>query len=70
MPRSQLPADLQVGQIFGLNVLLYDADEPGAPLGSNANEGRTAWSAWPEVMGQPRLWGRARLQDSTPRQPK
>lgn len=49
---------------FGLNVLLYDADDARADTGANANLSRVGWSAWPEVMGNPRLWGRAALEGS------
>lgn len=55
---------------FGLNVLLYDADDPGAATGANANLSRVGWSAWPEVMGNPCLWGRARLEGSAATDPK
>lgn len=51
---------LQPGQPFGFNLMLYDADKASAAPGENANEGRTAWSAWPAVQGTPRLWGHIR----------
>ncbi len=57
----------EVGELapeFGLNVLVYDADDTNTPIGSNAGLSRIGWSAWPEVMGNPRLWGRARLEGS------
>lgn len=47
---------------FGLNVLVYDADDLSAPVGANINLSRIGWSAWPEVMGNPRLWGRVSLE--------
>lgn len=43
---------------FGFNLLIYDADNPKAQAGENANQGRIAWSAWPAVQGDPQLWGR------------
>ncbi len=67
IPRSEVG---QLASEFGLNVLLYDADDPQAATGANANLSRVGWSAWPEVMGNPRLWGRARLEGSTATGPK
>ncbi|GMU55025.1 MAG: LmbE-like protein [Candidatus Xenobia bacterium] len=62
IPRSEVGP---LASEFGLNVLLYDADDAQAATGANANLSRVGWSAWPEVMGNPRLWGRARLEGST-----
>ncbi len=62
IPRSEIGP---LASEFGLNVLLYDADDARAATGANANLSRVGWSAWPEVMGNPRLWGRARLEGST-----
>lgn len=45
-------------QGFGLNVLVYDADNARARPGENCNEARTAWSPAETVQGQPWLWGR------------
>ncbi len=67
IPRSQVGP---LASEFGLNVLLYDADDPRAATGANSNLSRVGWSAWPEVMGNPRLWGRACLEGSTATGPK
>jgi LmbE family N-acetylglucosaminyl deacetylase len=50
------------GQPFGFNLLIYDADKKDAAIGENAGKARLGWSAWPEVQGTPRLWGRAVLE--------
>lgn len=61
IPRSEVGP---LAPELGLNVLLYDADDAKAGPGANANLSRVGWSAWPEVMGNPRLWGRAALEGS------
>ncbi len=48
---------LASGRLFGFNLIVYDADKPDAAPGENANTARTAWSPWPAVQGDPRLWG-------------
>ncbi len=62
IPWSALPAELVQGDSFGFDVLLYDCDKADASVGENCNEARTAWSAWPEIQGNPRLWGHATLE--------
>lgn len=51
---------LQPCRPFGFNLMVYDADKRDAAPGENANQGRTAWSAWPAVQGTPKLWGHVR----------
>jgi LmbE family N-acetylglucosaminyl deacetylase len=61
IPWNAVPGEVTAGQPFGFNVLLYDCDKAEAAVGENCNEARTAWSAWGQIQGNPRLWGRATL---------
>lgn len=61
IPWDVLPAELEAGDRFGFNVLLYDCDKADAAVGENCNEARTAWSAWSQIQGNPRVWGHAEL---------
>jgi LmbE family N-acetylglucosaminyl deacetylase len=61
IPWNAVPGEVAEGQPFGFNVLLYDCDKAEAAIGENCNEARTAWSAWDQIQGNPRLWGRATL---------
>ena len=61
IPWDALPAELAAGDTFGFDVLLYDCDKADAAVGENCNEARTAWSAWPQIQGNPRVWGHAEL---------
>ncbi|MFA7481662.1 MAG: sugar-binding protein [Vulcanimicrobiota bacterium] len=58
VPLSDL--GLVQGRPFGFNLMVYDSDKSDAAEGENANTARTAWSPWPAVQGNPRLWGRVR----------
>lgn len=61
IPWNAVPGTLQPGDDFGFNVLIYDCDKAEAAIGENCNEARTAWSAWGQIQGNPRLWGHALL---------
>ncbi|MCA9909335.1 MAG: hypothetical protein KC519_11845, partial [Anaerolineae bacterium] len=61
IPWNAVPGELQSGDEFGFNVLIYDCDKAEAAIGENCNEARTAWSAWGQIQGNPRLWGHALL---------
>lgn len=61
IPWNAVPGELQPGDGFGFNILLYDCDQADAAIGENCNEARTAWSAWSQIQGTPRLWGHATL---------
>jgi LmbE family N-acetylglucosaminyl deacetylase len=62
IPWNAVPGEVAVGDSFGLNVLLYDCDKADAAVGENCNEARTAWSAWSQIQGNPRVWGHATLE--------
>ena len=49
-------------QRLGLNVLVYDADQPGAKVGDNVGKSRIAWAPRSGVQGRPEDWGRADLR--------
>ncbi|HEY4002259.1 MAG TPA: PIG-L family deacetylase [Candidatus Xenobia bacterium] len=55
---------LKGARTFGFNVMLYDNDKADARVGENAGHARTAWSAWKDVQGTPRLWGHAVLESA------
>lgn len=61
IPWNALPGEVAPGDSFGFDVLLYDCDKADAAIGENCNEARTAWSAWTQIQGTPRLWGHATL---------
>ncbi|MEP7291003.1 MAG: sugar-binding protein [Chloroflexota bacterium] len=63
IPWNAVPGNLVAGDDFGFDVLLYDCDKADAAVGENCNEARTAWSAWNEIQGNPRLWGHAHLEE-------
>jgi len=63
IPWNSVPGELAPGAGFGFDVLLYDCDKADAAVGENCNEARTAWSAWGEIQGNPRLWGHATLEE-------
>lgn len=63
IPWNAVPGEVQPGDTFGFNVLLYDCDKADASVGENCNEARTAWSAWSQIQGNPRVWGHATLED-------
>lgn len=62
IPWNALPGELTAGDSFGFDVLVYDCDKADAAVGENCNEARTAWSAWPQIQGNPRVWGHATLE--------
>lgn len=64
IPWNAVPGAVEPGEMFGFNVLLYDCDNANAAIGENCGEARTAWSAWRQIQGNPRLWGHALLQAS------
>jgi LmbE family N-acetylglucosaminyl deacetylase len=49
-------------QRIGLNVLVYDADQPGAKVGDNVGKSRIAWAPRSGVQGRPEDWGRADMR--------
>ncbi|MCC6616431.1 MAG: PIG-L family deacetylase [Anaerolineae bacterium] len=61
IPWNAVPGEVSAGDDFGFNVLIYDCDKAEAAVGENCNEARTAWSAWGQIQGNPRLWGHATL---------
>ena len=61
IPWNAVPGTVQPGDDIGFDVLLYDCDKAEAAVGENCNEARTAWSAWSQIQGNPRLWGHATL---------
>ena len=62
IPWNAVPGEVEAGDSFGFNVLIYDCDKDDAAVGENCNEARTAWSAWGQIQGNPRLWGHATLE--------
>lgn len=63
IPWNAVPGEVMPGDDFGFNVLIYDCDKADAAIGENCNEARTAWSAWSQIQGTPRLWGHATLAE-------
>lgn len=63
IPWNAVPGEVASGDTFGFNILLYDCDAADADIGENCNEARTAWSAWSQIQGTPRLWGHATLAE-------
>lgn len=61
IPWNAVPGEVAPGDTIGFNVLIYDCDNAGAAVGENCNEARTAWSAWSQIQGTPRLWGHLTL---------
>ena len=61
IPWNAVPGEVNPGDDFGFNILIYDCDKAEATVGENCNEARTAWSAWGQIQGNPRLWGHATL---------
>ena len=55
-------ADYPLASAVEKNVLIYDCDNANAAIGENCNEARTAWSAWSQIQGTPRLWGHLTLE--------
>ncbi|NLE52848.1 MAG: hypothetical protein GX613_15730 [Chloroflexi bacterium] len=62
IPWNAVPGEVAPGDTIGFNVLIYDCDNAGAAVGENCNEARTAWSAWGQIQGTPRLWGHLTLE--------
>lgn len=63
IPWNAVPSEVQPGDTIGFNVLLYDCDKADAAEGENCNEARTAWSAWDQIQGNPRVWGHVLLAE-------
>jgi hypothetical protein len=63
IPWNAVPGAVAPGDSFGFDVLIYDCDKAEAVVGENCNEARTAWSAWGQIQGNPRLWGHAKLEE-------
>jgi LmbE family N-acetylglucosaminyl deacetylase len=62
IPWNAVPGEVGPGDTIGFNVLIYDCDNANAAIGENCNEARTAWSAWSQIQGTPRLWGHLTLE--------
>lgn len=62
IPWNAVPGEVAAGDTIGFNILLYDCDKADAAVGENCNEARTAWSAWGQIQGNPRVWGHATLE--------
>ncbi len=61
IPWNAVPGEVSSGDTIGFNILLYDCDKADAAVGENCNEARTAWSAWGQIQGNPRVWGHLTL---------
>jgi len=64
IPAEYLPPITTLGRgvAMGFNILLRDADVPGAEGALSANGTCLAWSAWPAVSTRPHLWGKLVLR--------
>ena len=62
IPWNAVPGEVSPGDTIGFNILIYDCDNASAAVGENCNEARTAWSAWSQIQGTPRLWGHLTLE--------
>jgi len=62
IPWNAVPGEVAPGDTIGFNILIYDCDNASAAPGENCNEARTAWSAWSQIQGTPRLWGHLTLE--------
>ncbi len=62
IPKSEAGIAPEGQPRIGLNVLVYDADQPGARVGDNVGKSRIAWAPRSGVQGRPEDWGRADLR--------
>jgi LmbE family N-acetylglucosaminyl deacetylase len=63
IPWNAVPGEISAGDTIGFNILLYDCDKADAAVGENCTETRTAWSAWGQIQGNPRVWGHLTLAE-------